>query len=235
MFNQLNPLKKIKKSKSNSNSNTVSADTTPTGCPVSAGNPCPFLRGLVGTGMIDNGEVPINKLLDAIEAMVATRDSGTPDLSRAALRAVAVTANGLAPTQVAYNLRHGVNIDKLREGPYYKHGVHTRTLAETGEVNDDQVLRLSQFGSPKTDKDGKVELGLNDAEIKRLLRANFLRGAYPGHHRLPTDIPIMKSEYPLLLQVLGKQGKDERYLSINELSDLLYHRKFPERMLSRLK
>lgn len=234
MLTKLNPIKKFKKTKTKLNSDAISVDNTPFTYPVSSGNPCPFLRGLVGTGLINNGEVPINKLLDAIDDMVATRDNGTPDLPRSGLRAVALTANGFMPTQVTHNLRHGVNIDKLREDPYYKHGVHTRTLAETGEVNQDQLVRLSKFGSPKIDKAGKVELGLNKAEINSLLRANFLRGAYPGYHRSPKHIPIMKAEYPVLLQVMGKEGRDERYLSISELSDLLYHNKFPDRMVSRL-
>lgn len=201
---------------------------------VSAGNPCPFLRGLVGAGMIDNGEVPIPRLLDAIETMAATRDEGTPNLSKNALRAVAATANGFAPSQIAHNLRHGVNLDTLRQGPFYKHGVHSRTLTENSQVDHDQLARLASFGSTKTDQDGNVELGLNDKEISRLLRDNFLRGAYAGHHRSPVQIPIMKAEYPLLLHVMGKQGKKERYLSVSELSALLIDHKFPERMMSKL-
>lgn len=205
MISPLNTLKKFGKTQLKAHTATDAAAPQHTDAistlPVSDGNPCPFLRSLVGAGMIDNGVVPINHLLNAIETVVAHRDQGSPNVPRSGLRAVALTANGTSPKQIANNLRHGVNIDKLREGPYYKHGVHSRTLAETGEVNQDQVLRLSSFGSAKIDKDGKIELGLNETEINHLICANFLRGAYPGHHRSITDIPIMKSEYPVLLQV----------------------------------
>lgn len=202
--------------------------------PVDSGNPCPFLRGLIGADLIPNGEVPISQLLTAIDRMMATRDAGTPDIPLSSLRAVALTANGVSPRQIAHNTRRGVNLNTLREGPFYKHGANSRTIDEYGIINHDELLRLASFGSPKVATDGAIKLGLNEHEISTMLKANFLRGTYPGHYRHLKHYPIMKAEYPVLLKVMGKQGKTERYLSVSELANLLNHNQLPERMLNRL-
>jgi hypothetical protein len=44
----------------------------------------------------------------------------------------------------------------------------------------------------------------------------------------------MDGEFPILLRVMGKQGRDERYLSIAEVKTLFAERRLPERMTRQL-
>jgi len=44
----------------------------------------------------------------------------------------------------------------------------------------------------------------------------------------------MESEWPILLEVMGKEGQDGRFLSLKELRTLFVDRKMPRRMMKRL-
>jgi hypothetical protein len=45
----------------------------------------------------------------------------------------------------------------------------------------------------------------------------------------------MNGEWPILLRVLGKQGKSGRYLSVADVRRLSVERQLPERMIGRLR
>ncbi len=48
-------------------------------------------------------------------------------------------------------------------------------------------------------------------------------------------IPIlMKGEWPVLLNILGKGDGDDRYLSVAEVRTLFVERRFPARIIARL-
>ena len=44
----------------------------------------------------------------------------------------------------------------------------------------------------------------------------------------------MEGEWPILLKVMGKQGKRGRYLSVKEVRQLFVDRRLPQRMSRRL-
>ena len=48
------------------------------------------------------------------------------------------------------------------------------------------------------------------------------------------DRQLMSGEWPPLLEVMGKEGADGRYLSLRELRVLFVERRLPTRMLKRL-
>jgi hypothetical protein len=64
-----------------------------------------------------------------------------------------------------------------------------------------------------------------------MMDANFERAA--GRRR-SIDRRLMDGEWPILLKVMGKQGKTGRYLSLVEVRDLFVERRLPERMSRRL-
>ena len=50
----------------------------------------------------------------------------------------------------------------------------------------------------------------------------------------PVDRQLMNGEWPVLLQVMGKEGKRGRYLSVAEVRSLFIDRRLPARMRKRL-
>ena len=60
--------------------------------------------------------------------------------------------------------------------------------------------------------------------------ANFARAK--GRRRA-IDRGLMNGEFPILLRVIGKQGRDERYLSVADVKTLFAERLLPERMMQR--
>lgn len=212
---------------------TLQAVQNPAQMPVSPNNPCPFLRMLVANGELPNGESAIEKVNQAIDKMVAVRDMPQPmpagfDMG---IKSVASTANGLSPRQVAHNIRHGVRLDNLRYHIFDKRGSGSRLLDEQANFVPSELARLATFGSPKLDSEGNSEIGLNEKEIKAMMDANFARAK--GHRRA-IDRPVMNGEFPILLKVIGKQGKTERYLAVDDVERLFKERRLPERMEARL-
>jgi hypothetical protein len=61
--------------------------------------------------------------------------------------------------------------------------------------------------------------------------ANYERA---GDRRRLIDRQLMNGEWPVLLQVMGKQGKDGRYLSLREIKALFVNRRLPSRMTRKL-
>jgi hypothetical protein len=197
---------------------------------VSPNNPCPFLRALVAHGLLADDVVAVGKVTKTI-ANVASAGDGLPHLPTPAIGAIALVANGLSPLQVARNALAGLRLSALRNGPLDKKGAGSRILDASARINAAELARLDDFASGKTDADGRGEYGLDSAELRRMMDANFERAA---ERRRSIDRWLMNGEWPILLEVMGKQGKTGRYLSIVEVRDLFVERRLPERMSKRL-
>ena len=90
---------------------------------------------------------------------------------------------------------------------------------------------LDLFASDHVNARGRKERGLDQAALDRMMDANVERAASP---RL-LDRQLMDGEWPILLQVMGKEGRAGRYLSVREVRELFLHRRFPRRMAAALK
>lgn len=198
---------------------------------VSPNNPCPFLRSLVAEGMLNDRTATIGDATRAIEQVAAT-GQGSPELPALAIRLIALLANGLGPATILDNGLHGVKLNKLRNGPFDKKGAGSRILDAKGKVNLEELARLKEFASPKTKPNGTKELGLDAEELKVMMDANYERAA--GHRRV-IDRQLMNGEWPILLEVMGIDGKAGRYLSLREVDTLFRKRELPARMRRQLK
>lgn len=197
---------------------------------VSPHNPCPFLRALVANGKLPDDQAPIAQVAKAV-VEVARAGDGKPELPVAAIWAIALMANGLGPLQLGRNALGGLRLDALRGGPLDKKGVGSAILDEHAKVNEEELARLDSFASDQLDAKGRIERGLGASDLKRMMDANFERAQ--GRRR-PIDRRLMDGEWPILLKVMGKQGKSGRYLSVAEVRDLFIKQRFPSRMLKKL-
>lgn len=197
---------------------------------VSPNNPCPFLRMLVAQGLLDDRVATIGDATAVIERVAATGD-GQPQLPGIAIRLIALLANGIGPAAVIDNGLHGLKLNRLRNGPLDKQGAGSRILDARAQVRPAELDRLAGFASMKTTPGGGRELGLDDAEIEAMMDANYARA---GDARRVVDRQLMKGEWPVLLQVMGKDGADGRYLSVREIRALFVERRLPARMRARL-
>lgn len=197
---------------------------------VSPNNPCPFLRSLVAEGLLDDRGATIGDATEVIERVAATGE-GAPRLPSLALRVIALLANGLGPVALLENAVDGVRLNKLRNGPFDKQGNGSRILDTRGRVRLAELDRLKDFASTKTTVGGGRELGLDAAELEAMMDANAARA---GDRLRLVDRQLMRGEWPLLLEVMGKESADGRYLSLRELRVLFVERRLPARMLKRL-
>jgi len=197
---------------------------------VSPNNPCPFLRALVAQGLVADDAAPVGEVTRVV-MNVASAGDGKPRLPAAAIRAIALISNGLGPLQVARNALRGLRLNELRNGPLDKRGAGSGILDASARIDDAELARLDEFASDKVDANGRTERGLGLAELKRMMDANFERAA--GRRR-KIDRRLMDGEWPVLLKVMGKNGKAGRYLSVKEVRDLFVERRLPERMSRRL-
>ena len=197
---------------------------------VSPNNPCPFLRSLVAEGLLDDRGATIGDATEVIERVAATGE-GEPRLPSLALRVIALLANGLGPAALLENAVDGVRLNKLRNGPFDKQGTGSRILDTRGRVRLAELDRLKDFASTKTTPGGGRELGLDAAELEAMMDANAARA---GDRLRLVDRQLMSGEWPPLLEVMGKEGADGRYLSLRELRVLFVERRLPTRMLKRL-
>lgn len=199
--------------------------------PVSANNPCPFLRALVATGQLADDREPLAHFA-AVVAAAARAGDGRPVLPRQAVFAIAAVANGCSPLSLVQTQWNGLQLNALRGGPLDKKGAGSGILNTRGQVDAKQVSRLQGFAKQKANADGSSELGLGLAELRAYMDANFARAA--GRRRL-IDRTLMLGEWPVLLKVMGKDGPGGRYLGLQDVMDLFKHRHFPERMNKRLR
>lgn len=197
---------------------------------VSPNNPCPFLRSLVAEGLLDDRGATIGDATEVIERVAATGE-GEPRLPSLALRVIALLANGLGPAALLENAVDGVRLNKLRNGPFDKQGTGSRILDTRGRVRLAELDRLKDFASSKTTPGGGRELGLDAADLEAMMDANAARA---GDRLRLVDRQLMSGEWPPLLEVMGKEGADGRYLSLRELRALFVERRLPARMLKRL-
>ena len=68
--------------------------------------------------------------------------------------------------------------------------------------------------------------------MRAYMDVNFERAA--GRRRT-IDRALMNGEWPVLLKVMGKEGRDGRYLSLQDVIDLFRKCSLPERMKKRLR
>jgi hypothetical protein len=197
---------------------------------VSPNNPCPFLRALVSEGLLDNQVASIGDATATIEA-VAAAGEGNPSLPSLAIRLIALLANGLGPSSLVDNGLHGLKLNALRNGPLDKKGAGSRILDARAQVSETQLQRLKDFASMKTQPNGKREMGLDAAQLKQMMDANFERAKA---FRRMIDRALMDGEWPILLEVMGKEGVGGRFLSLKELRTLFVDRKLPPRMMKQL-
>jgi hypothetical protein len=197
---------------------------------VSPNNPCPFLRALVANGFVGGHTVPLQKLCDAIEA--ASGEHGAKEkVVGVKTYMVAVGANGLSPARLLKSATSGADLDELRNGPLDKHGAGSRILGVTAEVHEDEIERLAGFGKDRPDPSGGTERGLNAREIETYMAANIKRAGDQARWYYPI---LMKGEWPVLLDIMGKGEGDDRYLSVAEVRTLFVERRFPARIVARL-
>jgi len=101
--------------------------------PVSANNPCPFLRALVAAGKLADDREPLAEVA-AVVATAARAGDGRPVLPRTAIFAIASVANGLGPLSLADTQLHGLQLNALRGGPLVQKNVRNRGRASLGAV-----------------------------------------------------------------------------------------------------
>ncbi len=195
--------------------------------PVSANNPCPFLRALVASGKLADGREPLARVA-AVVAAAASAGDGQPVLPRAAIYAIAAVGNGLGPRALGDTVRHGLQLNALRGGPLDKKGVGSGILDAHGVIDPSELIRLAAFATQQTPHDGAPELGLGLPELSTYMDANFARAASRSRY---IDRTLMLGEWPALLKVMGKEGLKGRYLSLQEVTDLFETRRFPARMV----
>jgi hypothetical protein len=196
---------------------------------VSPNNPCPFLRALVQQELLPDGVAAVGDVASTI-VKVAKTGEGSPSLPSIAIRAIALIANGLGPIALAQTGLHGVRLNALRNGPLDKKGAGSRILDAHAVVDKAELERLEVFASDKQATDGTVEPGLNLTDLTKMMDENFARAK--GHRR-GIDRKLMDGEWPVLLKVMGKKGKQGRYLSVAEVRTLFVDRALPGRMTKR--
>jgi hypothetical protein len=193
---------------------------------VSPNNPCPFLRALVSQGLLNNRVATVGHATEVIERVAGTGE-GNPRLPSLAVRLIALLSNGLRPGTVLETGLHGVKLSKLRNGPFDKKGVGSRILDSRARVNSSELERLKEFASLKASGNGTKERGLDAQELKNMMDANYERA---GDRARLVDRLLMEGEWPTLLEVMGKDGLDGRYLSLREIKSLFTKRRLPSRM-----
>jgi len=197
--------------------------------PVSPDNPCPFLRALVAGGYVPGHTVPLAELCRRIEA--ASGEHGAKEtVVGIKTYLVAVGANG--PLHLLKSITSGAVLDELRNGPLDKHGAGSRILDVSGQVREDEIDRLAGFGSDCRDPAGGTERGLTAKEIETFMSANLKRAGAAAKLYYPL---LMKGEWPVLLDIMGKGDGEARYLSVAEVRTLFVERRFPDRIVARLK
>ena len=136
------------------------------------------------------------------------------------------------PATLLDNSLNGVKLNHLRKGPFDKQGAGSRILDKRAQVRPEELERLKAYASQKTTAGGGRELGLDAADIERMMDANYARAE--GARRV-IDRQIMNGEWPVLLDVMGKDGANGRYLSLREIRGLFEERRLPTRMGKRLR
>ena len=197
---------------------------------VSPNNPCPFLRGLVANGYVGGHIVPLPKLSGTIAA--ASGEAGLKEtMVQFETWMVAVGANGLGPLRVLTSATSGAVLDELRNGPLDKHGAGSRILDADAQVHEDEITRLGSFGKDCKDPSGGVERGLTAKEIDTFMADNLKRAGAAARWYYPM---LMKGEWPVLLNIMGKGEGEARYLSVAEVRTLFVEHRFPDRIVARL-
>jgi len=195
---------------------------------VSPNNPCPFLRAMVANGYLDGHVVPLGKLTEDIGK--AGGHQGLHLLGdKLAAYGIAAIANGFK--NIPRSVSSGAILDELRDGPLDKHGAGSRILDAEAHVHPEQIDRFASFGQDYANPDGGTERGLNKTQIKAFMADNLKRAGDEAHWTYPF---MMRGEWPILLDMLGKGEGNARYLSVAEVRTLFVDRQLPKRITDRL-
>ena len=193
---------------------------------VSPNNPCPFLRALVANGYVGGHIVPLGTLTEDIG--LASGKTGMGLIKAKVLTyGIAMIANGHPLRSVT----SGAILDELRNGPLDKHGAGSRILSVDGQVDEGEIKRFADFGRDYANPEGGTERGLNAQEIKTFMAENLKRDGDKARWTYPI---MMKGEWPVLLDILGKGEGETRYLSVADVRTLFADRRFPQRITDRL-
>jgi hypothetical protein len=195
---------------------------------VSPNNPCPFLRAMVANGYVGGHLVPLSKLREIIEA-ASGKQGAEKTRAGIATYLIAVIANGFG--HVPASAMSGAILDELRNGPLDKHGAGSRILGVDAQVHVDEIERLATFGEDCQDPSGGTERGLTARQIDIFMAANLKRAGDQARWYYPY---MMKGEWPVLLDILGKGDGEARYLSVAEVRTLFVDRRLPDRIIARL-
>ena len=115
-------------------------------------------RGSSRRGFVDGHVVPLARLAQTVEA--ASGETGfNKKLAGLKTRFVALIANGLGPLRLLRSFWSGAVLDALRDGPLDKHGVGSRILGATAEVNEAELARLAEFGKDRPDPSADSNAG----------------------------------------------------------------------------
>ena len=193
---------------------------------VSPDNPCPFLRALVASGYVGGHIVPLGTLTEDI-GLASGKTGGKLIGAKVAAYGIAMIANGHPLRSVS----SGAILDDLRNGPLDKHGAGSRILGVDANLHLDQIERFASFGQDYANPDGGTERGLNAKQIETFMADNLKRAGDEARWYYPI---MMKGEWPVLLDILGKGEGDARYLSVAEVRTLFVERRFPDRIVARL-
>jgi hypothetical protein len=181
--------------------------------------------------MLSDDREPLAKVASAVAA-VARAGDGRPVLPRIAISCIAAVANGVDPLSLVDTQWNGLRLNALRGGPLDKKGAGSGILDTRGAIDPKEVSRLRGFAKEKPNEDGSSELGLGLPELRAYMDANFARAA--GRRRT-IDRTLMIGEWPVLLKVMGTEGPEGRYLSLEDVIDLFKNCRLPERMTERLR
>lgn len=193
---------------------------------VSPNNPCPFLRALVANGYVGGHIVPLGTLTEDIG--LAGGKTGMSLIGAKALTyGIAMIANGHPLRSVA----SGAILDELRNGPLDKHGAGSRILDAEAHIHPEQIDRFASFGQDYANPDGGTERGLNAQQIKTFMADNLKRAGDAARWTYPI---MMRGEWPVLLDMLGKGEGEARYLSVADVRTLFVDRRLPKRITDRL-
>src|SRR5882757_1930519 len=93
------------------------------------------------------------------------------------------------------------------------------------------LTNCATFRQACNDPSGGTERGLTAKEIDTFMAANLERAGDQARWYYPA---MMKGEWPVLLDILGKGEGDARYLSVAEVRTLFVDHRLPDRIIARL-
>ena len=196
---------------------------------VSANNPCPFLRALVANGTVGGHIVPLSKLRDVIEA-ASGKQGAEKTKAGIATYLIALIANGFA---------HVPRQRRVRGRSLTSCATARSTSTAPDRASSAWMRRCiwtrSTVSRPSATT-AKIHPAAPSVACRRRRSTPSWRqtSSVPGIRRNGPTRYMMKGEWPVLLDILGKGEGDARYLSVAEVRTLFVDRRLPDRIAARL-